>query len=328
MSTVVFAQALQVVLDEPASTHLAVTCEEERQCPNLDDAENRNVLLPSSPGSPSLASQSRLMDLARPSKRPSISPLQTLHSAASVVDERRNINRSLKICGFSTSRSAPTFPLSPVSPSCPPLKALPLEVPELEIPPLSPPTTPLGFVDTKALSPSPLSTISSSHFDRPPARSEPRPRRQPLRSHDDEFTPAWVRGQGLDKEGYCSRCQEEQWFKLKDGSYWYHRTFVHGISSISGRPFSNPIETRCATSGDRGDAHLEGFCRTCLDWHAFETYRSNRSASRVLWYRHAHSCHKQTPIPRPAATTSPRSLQTGTSALTNAPFISLPFVNP
>lgn len=174
------------------------------------------------------------MDPARPSKRPSISPLQTLHSATSVVDERRNINRSLKICGFSTSRSAPTFPLSPVSPSCPPLKALPLELPELEIPPLSPPTTPLGLVDTKALSPSPLSTISSSHFDRPPSRSEPRPRRQPLRSHDDEFTPAWVRGQGLDKEGYCSRCDEEQWFKLKDGSYWYHRTFVHGISSISG----------------------------------------------------------------------------------------------
>jgi len=172
------------------------------------------------------------------SRRPNISPLQP-STTSQPVDERRNINRSLKICGFSSSRSTPTFPLSPSSPSSPSTKTLPLL--ELETLPLSPPATPLALIDTKCLLPS---AISDSHFVAPPlstaSSSDLLPRRQPLRSPDDRFTPTWVRGQGLEKEGYCSLCENEnegrrgKWLTLKDGSYWYHRTFVHGISSISG----------------------------------------------------------------------------------------------
>lgn len=188
-----------------------------------------------------------------PSRRPGISPLQPRSPPPFLlVNERNNINRSLRICGFSSSRSTPTFPLSPTSsPSSPSTSNL--KLPELEIPLLSPPHTPLALVDSPS-TPCSLDVLSTCHFTPPPPSSSSnpslRPRRQPLRSSMDSFTPAWIRGQGLEKEGYCSLCDVEgeegkggrnggggKWFRLKDGSYWYHRQFVHGISSINGVSF-------------------------------------------------------------------------------------------
>ncbi|GAA5902252.1 uncharacterized protein JCM6883_001346 [Sporobolomyces salmoneus] len=275
-------------------------------------------------------------------KRPSISPLQpcsTFASSSLPIDERRNINRSLRNCGFSSSPSTPAFPLSPLhSPSSPSsTKGSDLKLPDLEIPPLTPPATPLGLTSTKQLSPPPRSQ-STSHFAPPPpanSTSSPqlRPRRQPLRCHNDEFTPSWVRGQGLEKEGYCSLCDDHEgrgkWLSLKDGSFWYHRTFVHGISSISGQPFAKPIETRVVVNADETLSALEGLCGTCSSWHSFETYRSTASdslaSSRTLWYRHAHSCHTQVPIPRPVSTPM---LKTSKPIVVSAtPFISLPIVS-
>ncbi|GAA5964214.1 hypothetical protein JCM3765_002773 [Sporobolomyces pararoseus] len=269
------------------------------------------------------------------SKRPSISPLQPTSSHPyHLVDERRDINRSLKICGFPSARSAPCFPLSPLSPSSPSSSKSSLKLPELEVLPLSPPATPVSLLESKPL-PSPV-TLSDSHFDVPPlSTSELPPRRQPLRSANDKFTPAWIRGIGQDKEGYCSLCEDEtersgggKWLRLKDGDFWYHRTFVHGISSISGQPFSNPIETRCVSVDERGLSTLQGLCGTCSSWTTFETYRSKLSsssgpaltASRTMWYRHAHECHPQTSIPRPPTIKS-KSVEPA------FPFISLPIVS-
>ncbi|GAA6006837.1 hypothetical protein JCM11491_003200 [Sporobolomyces phaffii] len=251
------------------------------------------------------------------SKRPCISPLQPLPNSCFPVDERRNINRSLKICGFSSSRSTPTFPLSPTSPSSP---SSTLKLPELEVLPMTPPATPLALVDVAPLTPT---TLSECHFSTmPPSNPNLLPRRQPLRAHDDEFTPAWVRGQGLEKEGYCSMCAADsgdgKWFKLKDGSYWYHRQFVHGVSSVSGAPWTDGTRT--------------------LDdqWNTFETYRATAAstasqpltASRNQWYRHAHACHPQVPLARPTRLPLSRAAEPTTPPRTTIepPFISLPIV--
>ncbi|GAA5882988.1 hypothetical protein JCM16303_006778 [Sporobolomyces ruberrimus] len=292
-----------------------------------------------------------------PSRRPGISPLQTRSPPPFLlIDERKNINRSLRICGFSSSRSTPTFPLSPTSsPSSP--SSSNLKLPELEIPLLSPPHTPLALIDSPS-TPCSLDVLSTCHFTPPPPSSSSspslRPRRQPLRSSMDSFTPAWIRGQGLEKEGYCSLCEAEgekgegdgngrggKWFRLKDGSYWYHRQFVHGISSISGLPFSNPIETRCATN-EKGVSTLEGFCGTCSNWNTFETYRTPTTStpspssplvsSRAMWYRHAHACHEQVPIPKPSSTSTTTTTKTSglllqTSRQTTTPMIPPPFIS-
>ncbi|GAA5822039.1 hypothetical protein JCM10212_003717 [Sporobolomyces blumeae] len=199
---------------------------------------------------------------------------------------------------------------------------------------LTPPLTPVNLADAKRCMVAPGSTDSSPRLSTVPSVIVPatatataaaveslEPRRQRLRAPQDQFTPSWVRGQGLEKEGWCDECCDEagggRWFKLKDGSYWYHRQFVHGVSSISGQRFVEPIETRCAVD-ERGRSRLEGLCGTCADWTTYETYRfqptttttdstssaslesrsrsSRLVASRMLWYRHAFDCHPHVAI--------------------------------
>jgi hypothetical protein len=60
----------------------------------------------------------------------------------------------------------------------------------------------------------------------------------------------------------------------------YHKQFFHGISSVSGRQFMEPIDQRW---GDQ-DA-IEGLCHQCRNWISICTAKRKNS---VLWYRHAH----------------------------------------
>lgn len=60
----------------------------------------------------------------------------------------------------------------------------------------------------------------------------------------------------------------------------YHKQFFHGISSVSGRQFMDPIDQRW---GDQ-DA-IEGLCHQCRHWISICTSKRKNS---VLWYRHAH----------------------------------------
>ncbi|GAA5874774.1 hypothetical protein JCM1840_000429 [Sporobolomyces johnsonii] len=143
----------------------------------------------------------------------------------------------------------------------------------------------------------------------------------PLRFETDLFTPAWVKGDGQEKEGWCSLCEAEKgagkWFKLKDGAYWYHRQFQHGISSSTGALFNEPVDTRYKINSNEHPL-LEGLCGTCNKWTTYETCRpvschlpspSSPSqpptpgilrASHTLWFRHAHECHNNVPSPMPA----------------------------
>ncbi|KAJ2809244.1 hypothetical protein H4R20_000239 [Coemansia guatemalensis] len=113
--------------------------------------------------------------------------------------------------------------------------------------------------------------------------SNMRPRRQKIRFSDDLYTPMWVRGSGHQKEGFCDTCTPGKWLQLKNSAFWYHKQFSHGISSVSGRPFTRPLQVR------HYDADIiEGLCHQCRQWVPIANAKRRNS---VLWFRHAHKCH-------------------------------------
>ncbi|KAI8084423.1 uncharacterized protein B0P05DRAFT_535527 [Gilbertella persicaria] len=117
------------------------------------------------------------------------------------------------------------------------------------------------------------------------ARNDPeaRPRKQKLRFVGDKYTPQWVRYNGQSKEGLCDTCKPGKWLQLKNSAYWYHKQFFHGISSVSGKEFVQPLETRWVDQD-----LVEGLCHQCHTWVAVSNVKRKNS---VLWYRHAHKCH-------------------------------------
>ncbi|GAA5983753.1 hypothetical protein JCM11641_001746 [Rhodosporidiobolus odoratus] len=247
--------------------------------------------------------------------------------------ERRSINRSLKHSGLPSSPSTPVFPLrtrgsSPAVPLRTLSDSIVSYLPTTE--PLASPTR--SFASTGALPDHPYSlrpspplsspsrlALASTELAQDAATSlctevveAPQPYRQRLRWAGDMFTPEWVRGKGQMKEGWCSACGEAEvatpsedvrggeaarspgsWFKLKDASYWFHMTFIHGVSSRTGRPFDSPAELRYATPGEDADAGVEGLCDHCHEWKAFEITRPDTTVvSRMPWFAHAHACHQ------------------------------------
>ncbi|KAI9499661.1 hypothetical protein BDB00DRAFT_795026 [Zychaea mexicana] len=113
------------------------------------------------------------------------------------------------------------------------------------------------------------------------------PRRQKLRYDGDEYTPKWVRYTGQLKEGYCDSCKLGKWLQLKNSAYWYHKQFFHGISSVSGKRFLEPLEQR---AGDHDV--VEGLCHQCQQ---FVSICNAKRKTSVLWYRHAHKASSTKP---------------------------------
>ncbi|CAB4374492.1 unnamed protein product [Rhizophagus irregularis] len=115
-------------------------------------------------------------------------------------------------------------------------------------------------------------------------RLDAKPRNQKLKYPGDMYTPQWVRYSGHIKEGYCDNCKPGKWLQLKNSAYWYHKQFFHGISSVSGKMFVPPVETRKSDAGDC----TEGLCHQCRQWVTISTTKKKNS---FLWFRHAHKCH-------------------------------------
>lgn len=107
------------------------------------------------------------------------------------------------------------------------------------------------------------------------------PRQQQPRFKDDQYSPKWVRYSGQLKEGYCDTCPEGRWLQLKNSAYWYHKQFYHGISSVTGRPFAEPLEQRVGPDGV-----LQGLCHQCICFVPICNGRKRRNS--LLWYKHAH----------------------------------------
>ncbi|KAJ1506084.1 hypothetical protein HMI55_001325 [Coelomomyces lativittatus] len=115
-------------------------------------------------------------------------------------------------------------------------------------------------------------------------------REQKLRFPGDAYTPRWVRHRGREKEGLCELCPTPKWFQLKNSAFWYHKQFVHGISSVSGMPFWQPTEKRW-NEHPSGKRLFEGLCPQCQQWIPLISPHKRHPHRWVAWYRHAYKCH-------------------------------------
>ncbi|KAF9090519.1 hypothetical protein BGX27_002227, partial [Mortierella sp. AM989] len=124
---------------------------------------------------------------------------------------------------------------------------------------------------------------SDQDFEGREIHGDPTARKQKLRYDGDQYTPQWVRNTGQAKEGFCDTCVPGKWLQLKNSAFWYHKQFFHGISSVSGKMFSTPVQTRQMEQED-----IEGLCHQCHEWIPISNHKRQNS---MLWYRHAHKCH-------------------------------------
>ena len=120
-----------------------------------------------------------------------------------------------------------------------------------------------------------------SQGDMKPEDPDMQPSEQDLRFEGDLYTPRFVRGHGNKREGYCGLCKPGRWLVLKNSAFWYDKSFTHGISAATGRPFDAPKETRRMS----GNPDVwEGLCGTCNEWIALI---SNKKKG-TTWFRHAY----------------------------------------
>lgn len=106
------------------------------------------------------------------------------------------------------------------------------------------------------------------------------PHEQELRFENDLYTPRWVRGHGIKREGWCGICKPGRWLVLKTSAFWYDKKSTHGICAATGRAFTPPREMR----REEGNANIwEGLCGTCARWVRLDSNKKTETA----WYKHA-----------------------------------------
>lgn len=119
----------------------------------------------------------------------------------------------------------------------------------------------------------------------------------------DLYTPRFVRGVGVKKEGLCPLCYEEDlacFFKTKTSQYNYHMMYTHGILPSTLRPMDPPIDFRVvarpsSNSKDR-QAMLQGECHGCGKWIDVESRKVLPvNVPEIYWWKHAQTCHRGKP---------------------------------
>lgn len=121
------------------------------------------------------------------------------------------------------------------------------------------------------------------------------------RSDSDFYSPVWIRGRGVEREGLCPLCEPVVWLKIKQSAYWYHMNFFHGISAATGKPYKRPISYRYTPEFD-SSFKVDGHCGNCLQWISLVTdYNGDKTTESVersvcftSWYKHAQKCHYRT----------------------------------
>lgn len=121
------------------------------------------------------------------------------------------------------------------------------------------------------------------------------------------YTPRFIKNSGNDKAGACPICVESVarggsnelvWLKLKNSSYVYHMSYVHGISNLSGLPYPPPSELRTISLGRRKAKDgrkfmLEGKCH-CGHFQPLNSIkRVELNIPELLWWKHQKSCSKK-----------------------------------
>ncbi|KXT03889.1 hypothetical protein AC578_8946 [Pseudocercospora eumusae] len=142
-------------------------------------------------------------------------------------------------------------------------------------------------VSNAAVSSSAIATSRDFEFSSLPSdppvstfQGEQRLKRQSPRFSGDQYTARWVRGEGIDRAGWCGVCSS--WHRLKDSAYWYHMHYSHGISCATGKPFNDPDAWRHA----HGAVGYEALCGGCCQW----VYVGRSERWHTPYYRHAYKC--------------------------------------
>ncbi|KAH9917769.1 uncharacterized protein B0H18DRAFT_938232 [Fomitopsis serialis] len=122
----------------------------------------------------------------------------------------------------------------------------------------------------------------------------------------DLYTPRFVKGRGTTKVGLCPCCMESRsrggedkklWLSTKFSAFNYHMQYAHGISAMTGRPFSPPLAFRTVqrtTVGKLEKTHImQGKCHRCKKWVAVEGVKDvPTKVKEIHWWKHAAACHQ------------------------------------
>ncbi|KRH93116.1 Zn-finger-containing protein [Pseudoloma neurophilia] len=98
-------------------------------------------------------------------------------------------------------------------------------------------------------------------------------------SQSENYRPKFIRGKGVNREGYCQMCSK--WFRLKTSSYWYHMNYKHGINS-KGKKYPEPILKQ-------NDQKIESYCTICKKWIVCTI--KGRKSIHYSWFKHFQKKH-------------------------------------
>ncbi|GAC93750.1 hypothetical protein PHSY_001315 [Pseudozyma hubeiensis SY62] len=125
------------------------------------------------------------------------------------------------------------------------------------------------------------------------------------RSILDLYTPRWVKGVSAQKVGMCPVCYEDgkvKFLKTKFSAYNYHLQNFHGISALTGLPFTPPSHFRLkprphSRPTERAEI-IQGHCHSCRKWIDMQGPRETEvKVAEIFWWKHAQACHRKSTTP-------------------------------
>lgn len=92
-----------------------------------------------------------------------------------------------------------------------------------------------------------------------------------------------------------------KFLKTKFSAYNYHLQNFHGISALTGLPFTPPskfrIRKRSAKPRERGEI-IQGLCHSCKKYIDMQGPKeTDVKVAEIYWWKHAQACHKKSTTP-------------------------------
>ncbi|KAJ1022699.1 hypothetical protein NDA18_005037 [Ustilago nuda] len=120
------------------------------------------------------------------------------------------------------------------------------------------------------------------------------------RSILDLYTPRFVKGVGAQKVGMCPVCYEDgkvKFFKTKLSAYNYHLQNFHGISALTGLPFTPPSKFRTESRPNAKPKErrqiIQGLCHSCNKYIDIQGPKETEvKVAEIYWWKHAQACHR------------------------------------
>lgn len=125
------------------------------------------------------------------------------------------------------------------------------------------------------------------------------------RSILDLYTPRFVKGVSAQKVGMCPVCYEEgrvKFLKTKFSAYNYHMQNFHGISALTGLPFTPPMHFRAKSRPNAKPKErkqlVQGHCHSCKKWIDMQGPKdTDVKVAEIYWWKHAQACHRKSRLP-------------------------------